>query len=144
MEVFELNGMIFVSFNPLSMETSLFIAQIIAVVYVAVGLGMLLNFKYYKKVMKDAMKNPLLALYGGMFALAIGFLLVTYHNIWVADWTVIITVLGWAALVKGALLLLIPGPFLKFGKIFIKWMWFTPVFALILGLVLGYFGFFVY
>jgi len=125
------------------MEMSLFIAKIIAVVYVAVGLGMLLNFKYYQKVIKDALKNPLLALYGGMFALAIGFLLVSYHNFWVADWTVIITILGWAALVKGALLVLLPGPFMKFAKVFVKYMWFAPVFALIIGLVLGYFGFFV-
>jgi hypothetical protein len=130
-------------FNLLFMEMSLFIAKIIAVVYVAVGLGMLLNFKYYQKVIKDALKNPLLALYGGMFALAIGFLLVSYHNFWVADWTVIITILGWAALVKGALLVLLPGPFMKFAKVFVKYMWFAPVFALIIGLVLGYFGFFV-
>jgi len=126
------------------METSLFLAKLIAVVYVAVGLGMLLNFKYYKKVMKDAMKSPLLALYGGIAALVAGFLIVWFHNIWVADWTVIITVFGWLGLVKGLLLLLIPGPFLKLGKVFHKWMWFTQIFALVLGLVLGYYGFFVY
>ena len=126
------------------METSLFLAKLIAVVYLAVGLGMLINFKYYQKVIKGALKNPLLALYGGMAALAMGFLLVSYHNIWVANWTVIITVLGWAALVKGLLLILIPGPFMKFAKVFLKWMWFTPLFALVLGLVLGYYGFFVY
>ncbi|MBT3704384.1 hypothetical protein HOG17_01235 [Candidatus Peregrinibacteria bacterium] len=126
------------------MDLSLFIAKLIAVVYVAVGLGMLLNMKYYQKMMKDVMKSSAVAFYGGMFALAIGFLLVTYHNFWVADWTVIITILGWAALVKGALLVLIPGPFMKFAKVFVKYMWFAPVFALILGLVLGYFGFFVY
>ena len=126
------------------METSLFIAKIFAVVYVTMGIGMLLNFKYYQKTMKDVMKSSAVALYGGMCALAVGFVIVWLHNFWVCDWTVIITVLGWLALVKGVLLLLIPGPFLNFSKIFVKYMWFTPVFALIIGLVLGYFGFFVY
>lgn len=124
------------------METSLFIAKIFAVVYVTVGLGMLFNFKYYQKAMKDVLKNPVTAMYGGMFALAIGFVMITFHNIWIQDWTVIITVLGWAALVKGALLLLIPGPFMKFAKIFVKYMWFAPLFSLVIGGVFGYFGFF--
>ena len=37
----------------------------------------------------------------GYIALIIGLITVILHNVWVADWRVIITILGWIALIKG-------------------------------------------
>jgi 1,4-dihydroxy-2-naphthoate octaprenyltransferase len=39
----------------------------------------------------------------GMFALLAGLAIVNVHNLWVSDWRVIITILGWLAIVRGAL-----------------------------------------
>lgn len=37
----------------------------------------------------------------GYIALIIGLITVILHNVWVSDWRVVITILGWIALIKG-------------------------------------------
>jgi hypothetical protein len=49
----------------------------------------------------------------GFLTLTVGYLLVTFHNIWVKDWPVIITVIGWIALVKGISLLVLPQVYVR-------------------------------
>ena len=81
--------------------------------------------------------------YGGIIALVVGILLISYHNVWEKSWIVIITVIGWGALVKGIALILFPDRF-KFLKKFYKSSGYWNVQAvaiIVLGLVLGYFGF---
>jgi hypothetical protein len=39
----------------------------------------------------------------------LGSVMVGTHNLWVADWRVLVTATGWAILVKGGVLLLAPG-----------------------------------
>ncbi len=124
------------------METSVFIAKLFAVAYLGVGLGLLVNYDYFKKAFNEMMKSAAFLFYGGVMALLAGFLIVNVHNVWVQDWTVIITVLGWLALLKGALLLLLPKVMVAFTKFFVKFAWLAIVVALVLGGVLGYFGFF--
>ena len=88
------------------MDTSIFIAKIFAIAYLAIGLGMFLSAGYYKKAFAEMMKSKTYIFGGGAFALVIGLLLVSYHNIWESSWVVIVTIIGWIALVKGVLLLL--------------------------------------
>lgn len=127
------------------MELSILVAKLFGAVYAALGLGMLFNMGYYKKAFAEMMKNTTYILLGGIAALVIGMLIVMNHNIWEASWVVIITIIGWLALVKGVLLLVIP----KFVNIFEGWfknksfLTVTGVGALILGLVLLYFGFYM-
>ena len=125
------------------MELSVFIAKLFGVVCVAVGLGMLFNSNYYKKMMHAVMQETGLIYFGGIAALVIGVLIVLNHNIWEPSWVVVITILGWLAVVKGVLLLVFP----KSISMFESWfkakstVTLAGVCALILGLVLGYFGF---
>ncbi len=124
------------------METSILIAKMVAVFYVAVGLGILFNHVYFKKMINEMMKSAGFFYLGGIMALLAGFLIVNFHNVWVWDWTVIITVLGWLALLKGILLLLAPQVLVVFARLFTNILWVAGVFALVMGGVLGYFGFF--
>ena len=80
---------------------------------------------------------------GGFMALIAGVLLVTYHNEWVKSWEVIITIIGWLALVKGVALLAFPTMALKFYKPLLKGNITTwgGVGITILGLILGYYGY---
>ena len=75
-------------------------------------------------------------------ALLAGFLIVNFHNVWVWDWTVIITVLGWLALLKGILLLLLPKTMVALTRLVTNILWVAVVFVLVMAGVLGYFGFF--
>jgi uncharacterized protein YjeT (DUF2065 family) len=124
------------------MELSVLVAQIFGLVYVMFGLGMLINGSYYKKALDEMMNNSGFMVFGGMISLVIGFLLVRSHNVWVGDWTVLVTILGWLALVKGVLLLLAPNFLVDISKSILKNTQVVGVGALILGLILGYFGFY--
>lgn len=123
------------------METSIFVAKIVAVLYIATGLGMIINTKYFKKAMKEMYKSHVAAFLGGIMALAVGVVLVSVHNVWVMEWPVLITLIGWAALLKGVFLFLAPKQMLKNSKFVIDKMQLIGFGALIFGLVMGYFGF---
>ncbi len=57
----------------------------------------------------DLFRRPHSGLWIGLLTLPVGLLLVVTHNVWVADLTVIVTLLGWAWTIKGTLYLLFPG-----------------------------------
>ncbi len=122
---------------------TLLIAQLFAVVWIVVGLGMLMNTKHYMGMIKAFKGDSLVIYFGGVLALVVGFLLVTYHNVWEQSWMVIITIVGWLALLKGLGLLLFPKAFLNWAMGMYKTEGSLRVMALIvlaLGLILGYYG----
>ena len=127
------------------MGTSIFIARIFGLCYLIIGIGFLLNRKAFLRVMEDLCKNAALVFYGGLLALVIGVVLILIHNIWIANWIVLITIIGWAALIKGVWMIVFPGSVDKFMQLYLKnkgLVVFHALFALIFGVVLTYFGFF--
>ncbi|MDD5747233.1 MAG: hypothetical protein PHO30_08230 [Candidatus Omnitrophica bacterium] len=128
------------------METSLFIAGIIGPVYLIIGAGMMLNRAFYQRVLEDYCKNAALVFMGGLFALFFGFLIVLSHNIWAANWTVIITIFGWAGIIKGTWLTLFPETLSGVMRLYQKnrnLSGMNGVVALLLGLVLTFFAYIV-
>lgn len=126
------------------MDVSILTAKIAGVIYLAVGVGMLVNTKHYHKLITKWYKDIHFTYLGGFMAIIAGVLLTSYHNIWVKDWTVIITIIGWAALIKGILLVIAPEKLGKMGKsLFKKQESVTYIGGLIiiLGLVLCYFSY---
>ena len=122
------------------------IFQIIGITYLAVGLGILINPGFYKKLIAAFTENPPAIYLSGLVALLIGYLLVTFHNIWVRDWSVIITIIGWAALIKGLFLLILPKMAIKISNAFKEIKKLLPVWStivIILGALLCWLGFFV-
>ena len=123
------------------------IFQVMGIVYLAVGIGMLINPDFYKKLLAVFSEHPPALYLGGLAALVVGYLLVTFHNIWVIDdWTVIITIFGWLALVKALVLLLLPRVAIKTCSLFERQMTkFFSVWAItmtIVGGLLAWLGFF--
>ena len=124
------------------MELSILVAKILAVSYIAISLGQLFSGMTYKKMFKDIMDSSSAMLMMGLFGIIIGFLLIEHHNIWVKDWPVIITIIGWAALVKGVMFLAFPNALKIFEPMFTgKFVKVFPYFTLAFGLLMGYFGF---
>jgi uncharacterized protein YjeT (DUF2065 family) len=127
------------------MEVSIFIAKLIGLIYLVIGLGLIFNPKYYHKMFNDLLNDAPLTYISGMLALVIGLLFVIFHNIWLGSWVVVITVFGWLALVKGVLLLVFPKAMKKFSKGLFKTsnvLMLDGFIGLIFGLVFVYFGFF--
>jgi len=130
----------------LVMELSLYLAQLLGVVFVVIGLAVLIRLSYYQKAYKAFLKNEGLMLLAGLFTLVLGVIWVMAHNVWVQSWEVIITIFGWLVLVKGVLLMLVPTELGKWASSLMKgkgFLVFGGLFYLVLGIVLGYFGWFV-
>jgi len=92
------------------------IFQLFGLAYTAVSLGGLLTkTDYIQNLLNEFATSPALLHLSGIMAVVVGFLLVTFHNVWVLDWTVIITIFGWLSLIKGLMLMALQG---VYGKIF--------------------------
>lgn len=127
------------------METSIFIAKIFGLCYLILGIGFLFNRETFMQLMEDYCKNMAILFYSGLLALVTGIVIILTHNVWVSDWTVIITIIGWIAFAKGIWIIVFPGRIRKFMEAYQKnenLITFQAAFALIFGAVLTYFGFF--
>jgi uncharacterized protein YjeT (DUF2065 family) len=80
---------------------------------------------------------------GGLIALILGALLVAGHNLWVADWRVSITLMGWLTLLKGVLRLLFPEWSKSMTESMMSDRSVKPwgVASILIGLFFAYFGF---
>ena len=122
------------------MELSILLAKIFAAVYLAAGLSILINPKFYPKIMDDMLKNVAVMYLYGFIAVVFGVFMATYHNFWVKDWTVVITLFGWGALLKGFMILVFPNT-LKVWKPMFSTRYFAVI-ALTIAIFFGYYGFF--
>ncbi|MGB8227109.1 MAG: hypothetical protein WCE45_09660 [Sedimentisphaerales bacterium] len=122
------------------------IFQILGIIYLVIGIGISGNPDFYKKLIKDFTENPPAIYLGGLVALVIGCFLVTLHNNWTRDWSVIITIFGWAALIKGMFLIVLPKVSIKFCNAFKEMKKLLRVWGIIVAIVGGLLcllGFFV-
>lgn len=94
------------------MHESILLAKFLGPIYLAVGVGLLTSPAHYQKMYKDFLKSEALIYLGGIMALVIGLLILTMHNVWMKDWRVLITLIGWGGTIKGVGLLAAPEWFL--------------------------------
>jgi hypothetical protein len=102
------------------MTHSTLIARLMGPVLLVMGIGMALGLwlspDVYTGVMKDFMGNIALIWLVGILALVTGLAIVNVHNMWVGDWRVIITILGWLAILRGVVSLLFPAKIQAIGN----------------------------
>jgi hypothetical protein len=80
----------------------------------------------------------------GLLDLAAGLAIVLTHNVWTADWRVLITLIGWLSIVRGAVRILLPEQVMTFGAKMLKHeaaITASLAVALVLGLIFMYFGY---
>jgi len=125
------------------MELSILIARIVSVVYLSAALGAVFSRDHYRRILDDVFKNAALTYFMGFTAVILGFIMVSYHNTWVQDWTVLVTILGWLALIKGILIITFPRFVQSYSKPILegKGLQYFPYLAAFVGLLFGYFGF---
>jgi len=125
------------------MEVSVLVAKIIGIVYVSFGIGLMANKAFYKEAISKLFENTGYLIIGGFIAIVFGVLIIENHNVWEANWTVIITIIGWIALLKGILLLAFPTKLDFFKSIFSSdsFLKLLAPLVLIFGLLFLYLGF---
>ena len=108
------------------METSLFLAKVIGLYFLVIGLHMALRGTELRLLFEAFAENRPLTYLTSVFALILGLLLVVSHNVWVAGWPVIITLLSWLVLIKAIAYLLLPFDVMaRAVKAFNRPAWFT-------------------
>ena len=90
------------------MNSAILIAKILGPTYLIIGLGILRNGALLSAVIRDFAESPALLYLSGVLSLLIGTWIVRIHSAWNADWTLVITLLGWIAIIRGAVRLLAP------------------------------------
>ena len=93
------------------------IFQILSIVYIAVGVGMLINPDFYRRMFEDFIEHVSVMYLGGVMALGIGYLILAFHNTWTEDLSVIITIIGYLALIKGIAILVQPKLIVGLAKV---------------------------
>jgi hypothetical protein len=89
-------------------QTSTFLAKLIGPVVLVVAVGLFVNTVAYRAIAQELLRDPALFFLSGLLILTAGMAIVLAHNVWVANWPVLITILGWLAAVGGALRILLP------------------------------------
>jgi len=98
------------------MSTSLFLAKPIGPVCLALGLALLINGAAFRSLAGDFLDNPALMFLSGVITLPAGLAIVLTHNVWAGDWRILITILGWLAVIGGLFRLLAPQRTVTVGR----------------------------
>jgi uncharacterized membrane protein len=124
---------------------SIFLAKLIGPIFLAVGIGLIANAAAYRKLANEFLASTALIYLSGLLTMTAGMAIVLTHNVWAANWPVVITVLGWLAAIGGAARIVMPQGTQEIGRKIIKHpqgLTIAAVVWLVIGAVLCLFGYF--
>lgn len=102
-----------------TMTKSEYIARLMGPVLLIIAIGMVFGLVVegpgYSSLMKEFIADRAVIFLTGILALLAGVAIVNAHNLWVQDWRVIVTILGWLLVVRGIMLLVFPLTVQVFG-----------------------------
>ncbi|MGE0768456.1 MAG: hypothetical protein AB7L90_18535 [Hyphomicrobiaceae bacterium] len=90
------------------MNTSIFLARLIGPISMVGGISLLLDPAATRAMARDVLQSPALIYLSGLLAITAGLAVLLNHNVWVADWRVLITIFGWLATIGGAARMALP------------------------------------
>ncbi|APL95966.1 DUF2065 family protein [Sphingobium indicum] len=112
------------------------LAEAIGLYMIVVGMGGLTAPRRWRQVMDDLERSPGLVMALGFPVFAVGAALVLIHSIWRDPLSIIVSVIGYAALVEGALLLAVPGLLIKIGRWSLNFTRAWAMVSIVLGVLL--------
>lgn len=124
------------------MEIANFLASIWGLFFIIVPLSLLINPKQIKEILLTAERDLALFIRGAV-VFVLGSATVLLNNVWEKDWKVLVTIIGWVAILKGLAGIFYPeGAKKMIGAMKDKeWVSYLLLVAVFLGLVCVYFGF---
>jgi hypothetical protein len=126
------------------MQASMFLAQLLAPMFVVLGVALLVKRQMFEKILAEFIGSPTMLYLAGFFGLLGGMALVLTHNVWVLDWRLILTLLSWLTIVRALITIFKPQWIVTAGTAILAHRGFfvgAAVTNLIVGVVLGYFGY---
>ena len=83
------------------MTPAVLIVRLVGPLFVAIGIGILLNAPFYAGMIVEAVHSPTLVYLSGVASLLAGLAILNAYRAWTANWRVIVTVLGWLCVIGG-------------------------------------------
>ena len=114
------------------MDITIFLAQLWGGFLVIFGLLFVITGQLGKTI--EMTDNRAFVISTGYITLIMGLVTVIVHNIWVASWEVVITVLGWSTLIKGIMKVGFPEEIHKQAQRFKKKQLLSAIFTTLLGI----------
>lgn len=129
-----------------TLETSLFLAKVIGLISIISATAVMVRYKESLAFDEEAVKSSLSTYVSGFVFLILGVLLVVSHSVWVIDWRLVITIMGWLVLLKGVGRIFFPHAVKRLIVKKRKYHKFIlgEVVVFLVGLYLLYYGFIVY
>jgi hypothetical protein len=91
------------------MSTTIFLGRLLGLYLVAISVGMLVHRRRTLATLNEMARSGPWMLFSGMVATAAGLAVTLTHDVWSGGaLPVAVTIAGWAALLKGVALLLVP------------------------------------
>jgi len=90
------------------MPPAVLIARLIGPLFVAIGVGILINAQFYVGAVVEGVHSPTLVYMSGVASMLAGLAMLNAYRAWTADWQVIITILGWLLVIGGIVRIVLP------------------------------------
>jgi hypothetical protein len=84
------------------MQVSVFLARLLGPLLLLPGVGLLVNPREFRTMATEVVGSITLIYLFGLFDFAAGLAIVLVHNVWTVNWRVLITLIGWLLLIRGA------------------------------------------
>ena len=126
------------------MSNSIFIARLIGPVMLVVGIAVFANPRGFRDMSEEFFASRALMFLSGLLIMPAGLAIVLSHNVWTADWRVLVTLFGWLNVIGGALRLFAPTYLIQTAHAMLRRPQFPTIAAAIwvaLGLVFCLFGY---
>lgn len=125
---------------------TIYLSRLIGLYCIFVVLSMVIRKQDTVYAVAAFLRNPSTMLVLGIIAVAVGLAMVLAHNIWSGGaMTVVVTLVGWIALIKGLLILFLPAD--AEAEIILSWLrhpllyYVSIIPSLLIGIYLTYCGF---
>jgi hypothetical protein len=122
------------------MDITIFFARLWGSYFIIFGLLFIITRQLGKTI--EMTDDKAFVISTGYITLIMGLVTVILHNIWVLDWRLIITLLGWFTVIKGIQKIGFPEHIRKQAQRFKKKQWLSAIILILLGVFLLWMSFY--
>ena len=115
----------------MAMDITIFFARLWGSFFIVFGLLFIITRQLGKTI--EMTDDKAFVISTGYITFLMGLVTVILHNVWVASWEIVITILGWSTLLKGISKIGFPEMIHKQAQRFKKKQWLSALFLIILG-----------
>lgn len=128
----------------MQLDSTFVIARIVGPVFIVCGVALIIEREYMLAALGDFIATGGLMVFGGVVSMLFGLTIVTLHRRWDGFTAALVSVIGWLAVAKGALILVSPSLAHQSGNFVLTHANFVPIVGCaiaLLGLWLTYAGY---